>query len=138
MMLRHGACLLTLFICGCAPTPGAPPCAGTEPLGCSIPTAVLVVSKDYEEQADKFHDACVTHDLCYRHGAATYGMTRKDCDVEFYGNMKTACSGFKGLGVLDPEEFAKCQFAAKQTYEAVRAHGEKHFRETTSMYCAYR
>ena len=78
------------------------------------------------------------HDLCYRHGEATYGMTRKECDVEFYDNMKTACSGFKGLGVLDPEEFAKCQFAAKQTYEAVRTHGEKHFQSASSTYCAYR
>jgi coproporphyrinogen III oxidase len=97
-----------------------------------------VVSEDYEAQADKFHEACVMHDLCYRHGEATYGMTRKDCDVEFYDNMKNACSGFKGLGVLDPEEFAKCQFAAKQTYEAVRTHGEKHFRSSSSTYCAYR
>ena len=123
---------------GCAATSTPPPCGGSQQLGCSIPTAVLVISEDYEEQADKFHDACVRHDLCYRHGEATYGLTRKQCDVEFHDNMKAACSGFKGLGVLDPAEFSKCQFAAKQTYEAVRTHGEKHFRSATSTYCAYR
>jgi hypothetical protein len=138
MMFRASLSMLLLVFVGCASTSPTPPCGGSQPLGCSIPTAVLVASKDYEEQADKFHNACVTHDLCYRHGEATYGMTRKACDVEFYDNMKTACSGFKGLGVLDPEEFAKCQFAAKQTYEAVRTHGEKHYRSATSTYCAYR
>jgi coproporphyrinogen III oxidase len=138
MMMRPGACLFVVLLCGCASTSSTPRCGGTEPLGCSIPAAVLVVSKDYEEQADKFHNACVTHDLCYRHGAATYGLSRKQCDDEFYDNMKAACSGFKGLGVLDPEDFAKCQFAAKQTFEAVRTHGEKHFQATTSTYCAYR
>jgi hypothetical protein len=138
MMFRLCALFLALSFWGCASGPSAPGCGGTEPLGCSIPPAVLVVSKDYEEQADKFHGACVTHDLCYRHGAATYGLSRKECDVEFFDNMKTACTGFKGLGMLDPEEFARCQFAAKQTYEAVRTHGEKHFRSSTSTYCAYR
>jgi hypothetical protein len=138
MMLRVSVGIPVLLVVGCASTTATPPCGGTQPLGCSIPAAVLVASKDYEAQADKFHNACVTHDLCYRHGEATYGVTRKECDVEFYDNMKAACSGFKGLGVLDPEEFAKCQFAAKQNYEAVRTHGEKHFRSATSTYCAYR
>ena len=122
-MHRVCAKILAFLVAGCASTSTTPPCGSSEPLGCSVPTAVLVVSKDYEAQADKFHSACVTHDLCYRHGEATYGMT---------------CSGFKGLGVLDPEEFAKCQFAAKQTYEAVRTHGENHYHSATSTYCAYR
>ena len=52
--------------------------------------------------------------------------------------MKATCSGTAGLGILDPEEFAKCQFAANQTFEAVRAHGEKHFREGEGSYCEYR
>jgi len=138
MMKQVIAGLVVLFVVGCASTSTGPPCGGSQALGCSIPTAILVVSEDYEAQADKFHNACVTHDLCYRHGVATYGVTRKECDTEFLDNMKTACSGFKGLGMLDPEEFAKCQFAAKQTYEAVRTHGEKHFRSATSTYCAYR
>lgn len=138
MILRHAAWLLALTVSACTGTPPAHGCGGSEPLGCSIPTAVLVVSSDYEEQADKFHGACVTHDLCYRHGAATYGLSREECDAEFYENIKSACSGFKGLGVLDPQDFAKCQFAARQTYDAVRAHGERHYRSASSTYCVYR
>jgi hypothetical protein len=138
MVHRESIGILVSVLVGCTSTTTTPPCGGSQPLGCSIPTAILVVSEDYEAQADKFHDACVMHDLCYRHGEATYGTTREECDVEFYANMKVACSGFKGLGVLDPEDYAKCQFAAKQTYEAVRTHGEKHFQSATSTYCAYR
>lgn len=138
MILRLAPWLLALSLSACASGPPAHGCGGNEPLGCSIPAAVLVVSSDYEEQADKFHSACVTHDLCYRHGAATYGLSRDECDAEFYDNMKIACSGFKGLGVLDPEDFAKCQFAARQTFDAVRTHGEKHFRSAGSTHCAYR
>jgi hypothetical protein len=138
MITRHAVTILALLSGACTATPPSHGCGGTEPLGCSIPIAVLVVSNDYEEQADKFHGACVTHDLCYRHGAATYGLSREECDTEFYGNMKDACIGFKGIGVLDPEDFAKCQFAAKQTFEAVRTHGEKHYRSASSTYCAYR
>ncbi len=137
-MRRPGIVVLASLAVGCSSTSTAPRCGGSQPLGCSIPAAVLIVSEDYERQADKFHEACKTHDLCYRHGEATYGLTRKQCDVEFYDNMKAACSGFKGLGMLDPEEFAKCQLAAKQTYEAVRTHGEKHFRSASSTVCEYR
>jgi coproporphyrinogen III oxidase len=136
-MTNRGGILLALTVGACATT-GPSPCGGGEPLGCSIPTAIRVISEDYDAQADKFHDACVLHDLCYRHGAATYGHAREECDTEFYTNMKSACDGIAGLGVLDPEEFAKCRLAAKETYEAVKAHGEKHYRTTTSTYCDYR
>jgi len=137
MMRRTCLTVSAAIAAACAMTPPNP-CGGTEPLGCSIPPAVLVASRDYEEQADKFHNACVTHDLCYRHGAATYGTTREECDDEFYENMKAACQGMAGLGVLDPADFAKCQVAALETYEAVREHGAKHFRAATSSYCDYR
>ena len=48
-MLRAGAGIVILLVLGCASTSKTPPCGGSQPLGCSIPTAVLVVSKDYEE-----------------------------------------------------------------------------------------
>lgn len=118
--------------------PTEDPCGGTEPLGCSIPNAVRVLSDDLLQQADKFHDACVTHDLCYRYGSATYDLIREECDDEFYAGMKAACSGTANLGLLDPETFAKCQLAALETYEAVRKHGEEHFQTTASTICEYR
>jgi hypothetical protein len=116
----------------------AHPCGGGIPVGCSIPEVVLILSEDYEQQAEKFHPACVKHDFCYRHGFATYGATREECDTVIYEDMKKACGGMGGLGVLDVKEFGICQFAANQTFEAVRRHGEKHFRTTTSTYCEYR
>ena len=52
--------------------------------------------------------------------------------------MKTACSGLGGLAILDPENYAKCNLAAFETYEAVRNHGEEHFQTTASTVCEYR
>ena len=82
--------------------------------------------------------ACVTHDFCYRHGFATYGLAREQCDAEFLQDMKQACGGFGGLGRLDAKEYGICQLAASQTYETVRRKGEPHFRTTGSTYCEYR
>lgn len=130
------SCLIVLQG-ACAAAPTEDPCGGSEPLGCSVPKAVLVLSDDLLNQASKFHGACVTHDLCYRYGAATYDLSREDCDDEFYEGMKTACSGFGGLAILDPEDYAKCQLAALETYEAVRKHGEEYFQSTASTVCEY-
>jgi hypothetical protein len=114
------------------------PCGNNEPVGCSIPDVVLVISSDYAEQAEKYHPACVTHDFCYRHGFATYGLVREQCDAEFLQDMKQACAGYGGLGRLDVEQYGICQLAASQTYEAVRRKGEPSFRTTGSTYCEYR
>ena len=124
-------------LCACASAPTEHPCGELEPLGCSIPQAVLLI-EEYADQADKFHDACVIHDLCYRHGNITYGVSREECDDEFYVNMKDACAGTANLGMLDPEDFAKCQLAANQTFMAVKKHGEPHFNSGSGSYCEYR
>jgi hypothetical protein len=116
----------------------AHPCGGGLPVGCSIPEVVLILSEHYQQQANKFHPACVTHDFCYRHGFATYGTTREECDTVIYEDMKKSCKGLGGLGVLDVKEFSVCQLAANQTYEAIRRHGEQHYQTTTSTYCEYR
>jgi hypothetical protein len=138
-MTKRGTLLLTLAISACASIgPQESPCGDQEPLGCSIPIAIRSISSDYDAQADKFHEACVLHDLCYRYGAATYDLSRDKCDTEFHENMKLACEGPARLGLLNPEDFAKCRLAALQTYEAVRQHGEKHYRSTASSYCDYR
>ena len=114
------------------------PCGNNEPVGCSIPEVLLVISSKYGEQVEKYHPACVTHDFCYRHGFVTYGVTREQCDAEFLQDMKQACGGFGGLGRLDAKEYGICHLAASQTYETVRRKGEPHFRTTGSTYCEYR
>ncbi len=117
-------------------TEPAHPCGANEPVGCSIPE-VLLLSEQYKEQADKFDPACVTHDFCYRHGAITYGVTREECDTEFLARMKKTCGGYRGLGLLDLEQYSMCHTAAQQTYNVVRLKGEPHFRTSTSSYCEY-
>ena len=96
------------------------PCGANEPVGCSIPEVVLLLSEEYSEQAGKFHPACVTHDFCYRHGHATYGDTREQCDREFLEDMKEACGDTSLLKLLDAKGFGICRVAADQTYAAVR------------------
>jgi hypothetical protein len=114
------------------------PCGGGRPVGCSIPEVVLVLSHDYKRQAGKFQPACVMHDFCYRHGFATYGEDRAACDDDFLAAMKSACSSLGPLSMLDAKEFAICQAAALQTFDAVRRYGEPHFLKVGSSYCEYR
>lgn len=114
------------------------PCGAGVPVGCSIPEVVRVLSGDYNQQTDKFHPACVIHDFCYRHGFATYGVNREQCDADFYESMKKACSGKGGIGIFDIKENSICRISASQTYEAVRRHGEPHFRTSNSTVCEYR
>lgn len=113
------------------------PCGANEPVGCSIPEVVLLLSDQYKEQATKFHPACVTHDFCYRHGYATYGVEREQCDTAFLADMKASCGGMKGIGLLDLEQYSLCRIAADQTHGIVRLKGEQHFRTTTSSVCEY-
>lgn len=114
------------------------PCGANEPVGCSIPEVVLLLSDEYSEQAAKFHPACVKHDFCYRHGYATYGDTRELCDEQFLEDMKKACGGASVLNLLNAKGYGICSVAAGQTYEAVRRKGEPHFRTRTSTYCEFR
>ncbi len=114
------------------------PCGANAPVGCSIPEAILLLSEEFKNQAEKFHPACVTHDFCYRHGQITYGMTRGQCDADFLADMKKSCGGFGGLGLLDIEEYSMCHVAADQIHNVVRLKGEPHFRTKTSTRCEYR
>jgi hypothetical protein len=114
------------------------PCAVGVEVGCSIPEVVLLLSSEYEEQAEKFHPACVTHDFCYRHGFATYGASRDECDNTFYDNMKAACGGTFSIIVVDFEQSAICNLAARQTFNVVRTYGEKHYQSSGGSYCEYR
>ena len=114
------------------------PCEGNKPLGCSIPQVLTVFSDAAEEYSDRFHDACVTHDLCYANGFATYSATREECDEIFQANMQAECKGPGGLGILEPEAFATCRLVAQQIYDIVRTYGKKHYKLSTSTYCEYR
>ena len=58
-----------------------------EGLNCSLPPGFDVLfdgSPDSKGNRrlvrQRFRQACVAHDLCYRHGMATYGYSQNDCD----------------------------------------------------------
>jgi hypothetical protein len=58
-----------------------------EGLNCSLPRGLDIFfdgSPDAEGNRrlvrQRFRQACVAHDLCYRHGLATYGYSQNDCD----------------------------------------------------------
>ncbi len=58
-----------------------------EGLNCSLPpwANILFDSEGNSQQKrhlvlQRFRQACVFHDLCYRHGLATYGYNQNDCD----------------------------------------------------------
>jgi hypothetical protein len=117
------------------------PCGAGRPVGCSIPKVVTAISGYYEGYKERFHPACVQHDFCYRHGAATYGRIRQDCDDQFLRDMNQVCGDSGGiLGLLDADSYrerAECRFAADQLYLAVQEYGEDAFLTTTSSYCEY-
>ena len=95
--------------------PEPPPTAGTYPasteiraviagrgegLSCSIPA--LAESLMFKGDPNKpkvmldFRQACVTHDFCYRHGHATYGYTKSDCDVVLQEHAYRICLKYQG------------------------------------------
>ncbi len=39
----------------------------------------------------RFRQSCVMHDLCYRHGHATYGYTQRDCDQMVFDSQVRLC-----------------------------------------------
>ncbi|HEV2153644.1 hypothetical protein [Bradyrhizobium sp.] len=58
-----------------------------EGLNCSLPALTNIFFDGSKDDAGKrhlvlqrFRQACVAHDLCYRHGLATYGYSQSDCD----------------------------------------------------------
>lgn len=58
-----------------------------EGLNCSLPALTNIFFDGSRDLAGKrhlvlqrFRQACVFHDLCYRHGLATYGYNQNDCD----------------------------------------------------------
>lgn len=38
-----------------------------------------------------FYKACVHHDLCYHHEPSTSGLDKRDCDSQFYWEMRAIC-----------------------------------------------
>lgn len=117
------------------------PCGGGLPVGCSAPVLKTIAAFSESEKVydapDELEPACIAHDYCYRHGFATYGVSRKECDDAFYGAMKELCYGPLHLNVLDLKDFSLCMLAAAEINHLVRELGEDAFLQEDSTYCEY-
>lgn len=70
----------------------------------------------------QMRQACAHHDLCYRHGAATYGYTQAECDYLLQVHSFRLCRFFSSS-----RDKAKCHTKARLLTIGVRLFGAKHF-----------
>ena len=70
----------------------------------------------------RFRQACVFHDLCYRHGIATYGYTQNSCDEILQEQAFRIC-----VATAVPERISSCQSDAKRVAFGVKFGGFKFF-----------
>jgi hypothetical protein len=100
-----------------------------EGLDCSIPWFVKPIFPTYKTGNDqsrverRFRQACVFHDLCYRHGLATYGYTQNDCDRMLHEQAFRICA------YLEPSQRSEqCQLDAKKVLAGVTFGGAWSFK----------
>ncbi len=100
-----------------------------EGLNCSLPWGVDFLfdpitgplSEQYPVR-QRFRQACVFHDLCYRHGLATYGYSQNDCDQMLQEQAFRLCF-YAGRKV----DFERCQLEGKKVLAGVNYGGFKSY-----------
>jgi hypothetical protein len=92
-----------------------------EGLNCSLPSYVDILfdavghSKVRDAPVrERFRQACVFHDLCYRHGLATYGYTQNDCDQILQEEAMRIC-----MVAFSERKSEGCQLDAKKVLVGV-------------------
>lgn len=71
----------------------------------------------------RFRQACAFHDLCYRHGLATYGYLQNDCDEMLQEHSFRICR----YVFRKEEDIESCRIEAKKITLAVRLFGTDAF-----------
>lgn len=96
-----------------------------EGLNCSIPQEHALFKLDSKEfpPSLQFRQACVYHDYCYRHGAATYGYQQVDCDFKLLEHSYRLCR------MIAPTDTQACLANARVVLAGVRAGGAGSFQE---------
>lgn len=92
-------------------------------LNCSIPdltNPAFKLERGDSGLSHKFRQSCVIHDLCYRHGLATYGYSQADCDFSLQQSAFRLCA-YENSG--DAREVAKCRIRAKIALLGVQVGG---------------
>jgi hypothetical protein len=104
-----------------------------EGLSCSLPTLTNMFfdkGKDAKGRRhlvlQRFRQACVFHDLCYRHGLATYGYNQNDCDTILQNQAFRLCLYFRSSKA--PDAAANCQTDSKLVLAGVRLGGADAYR----------
>ncbi|MBA2397768.1 MAG: hypothetical protein H0V72_03565 [Bradyrhizobium sp.] len=102
-------------------------------LNCSLPSVVNVFfdgSKDEDGKRhlvlQRFRQACVFHDLCYRHGLATYGYNQNDCDRVLQNEAFRLCLYIRNGRAADEAE--RCQTDSKMVLAGVSLGGSGAYR----------
>ena len=100
-----------------------------EGLDCSIPWFAKRIFPQYflgdkpSPVTRRFHQACVFHDLCYRHGLATYGYSQADCDLMLQEQAFRICSYLPSK-----KGDQSCQLDAKKVLAGVTLGGARSYR----------
>jgi hypothetical protein len=95
-----------------------------EGLNCSMPWGIdMAFAKRNDREAtipvrQRFRQACVFHDLCYRHGLATYGYSQNDCDELLQEHALRICISISPGSTLN-----ECQIDAKKVAAGVKIGG---------------
>lgn len=105
-----------------------------EGLNCSLPRLANMFfdhSKGKESGKrhlvlQRFRQACVFHDLCYRHGLATYGYTQNDCDRVLQNASYRLCLYIRNGAGLD--DTAHCEADSKLILAGVSIGGSEAYR----------
>lgn len=95
-----------------------------EGLNCSLPWGfdyVFTGRPPTVPVRQRFRQACVFHDLCYRHGLATYGYTQSDCDELLQEQALRICVS------VSQKNLSECQIDAKKIAAGVKLGGFKSF-----------
>ena len=91
-----------------------------EGLNCSLPalvqhrssTAARTRTDKHHLVLQRFRQACVFHDLCYRHGLATYGYNQNDCDRILQNEAFRLCLYIRN-GTAESQRGQRCQTDSK-------------------------
>lgn len=103
-------------------------------LSCSIPKTGKLFFRQEDSSADvnlHFRPSCAMHDMCYRHGLATYGYSQADCDRALQASAFRMC---RQIMNQEPKRtkienvYDYCQTQAKKVLLGVSVGGAGAFR----------
>ena len=83
----------------------------------------------------QFAQACYAHDMCYRHGAATYGYAQQDCDDMLFDQSYRLCTSIysvrrkmEGDTSVGSKAIDTCMAQAGAVYTGVARFGSGSYR----------